>query len=85
MKPQKTNPLEMPETNEKSKTDENEKRIKSISALTAEVNRARREMEIAQDNFDCVFNPDEVDICIYELRTAQVRYCSLLNRLKKLC
>lgn len=30
MKPQKTNPSEIPETNEKSKTDENEKRIKSI-------------------------------------------------------
>lgn len=85
MKSQKTNPSKIPEITETAKTEENEKRIKSISALTAEVKRARREMEIARDNFDCVFRPDEVDICIYELRTAQVRYCSLLNRLKNLC
>ncbi len=64
--------------------EESEKRKRSIAALTAEVNRARREMEIARENFDCVFKAAEVDICIYELRTAQVRYCSLLNRLKKL-
>lgn len=85
MKSQKTNPSEILEITETGRSEENEKRIKSISALTAEVNRARREMEIAQNNFDCVFRPDEVDICIYELRTAQVRYCSLLKRLKNLC
>lgn len=64
--------------------NESTPRKEAVSVLSEEINRARREMEAARINFDCVSAPDEVDICIYGLRCAQVRYCSLLNRLKYL-
>lgn len=63
---------------------QSDQRKELIQKLKKEATLARRDMESAQENFDCVSGADQVDICIYELRSAQVRYCSLLRRLKEL-
>ena len=59
-------------------------RIKEKAALIADINCVKADIDTAQRNFDCVSKPEEVDIYIYRLRTAQARYDALLKKLKDL-
>lgn len=63
---------------------EGDRRIREKSALIADINSVKSEIYAAQRNFDCVSKPEEVDIYIYRLRTAQARYDVLLKKLKDL-
>ncbi len=58
------------------------RRNEQILELMKELEKARRDIEAAEANFEMAVNPADVDVYIYELRTVQARYGSLLKRLK---
>ena len=61
-----------------------ENKEQMIAELMESINSVKNEMEAAKTNFNCVSKPDEVDICIYNLRAAETHYCSLLKKLKEI-
>ncbi len=71
-------------TKKHSKAQENPHRAELIKSLICDISGARTEMDIAQKNFDRVYNCDEVDYYIYKLRAAQTRYDYLIKRLKEI-
>ncbi|MGN0180766.1 MAG: DUF2508 family protein [Monoglobaceae bacterium] len=58
------------------------RRKKQMNELMKEIEKARRDIEAAEANFEMAVNPADVDVYIYELRTVQARYGALLKRLK---
>ena len=50
--------------------------------LRAEIERSKRAILSAQNQFEQVVNPTLIDCYIYELNAAQLRYQFLLRRLK---
>lgn len=58
------------------------RRNEQINELMKEIEKARRDIEAAEANFEMAVNPADVDVYIYELRTVQARYGALLKRLK---
>lgn len=52
--------------------------------LLKDIARAKSDMEIARENFEYVYKPDDVDIYIYKLRDATTRYEKLIKELKDL-
>lgn len=67
-----------------NQSKESDRRARERSALIADINSVKSDIDTAQRNFDCVSKPDEVDIYIYRLRAAQARYDALLKKLKDL-
>lgn len=61
-----------------------EKHKAAIDTVLKDIASAKRDMETARQNFDCVFRREDVDIYIYKLRDAQSRYVKLLGELKAL-
>lgn len=55
-----------------------------LKALIKEIEKARLDIEAAEMNFECVSKKEEVDVIVYELRRAQTRYCSLLEKFKNM-
>lgn len=55
-----------------------------IKILLADIESAKNDMEAARTNFNRVHNPDDVDIYIYKLRSAESRYTKLIKKLKAL-
>lgn len=55
-----------------------------IKILLADIESAKNDMEAARINFNRVHNPDDVDIYIYKLRSAESRYTKLIKKLKAL-
>ena len=58
-------------------------RSKQREALLADISAAKSNIDIAHQNFNRVCDPDEVDVYIYRLRTAEARYGSLIKKLKE--
>lgn len=58
------------------------RRNEQMHELMKEIEKARRDIEAAEANFEMAVNPADVDVYIYELRTVQARYGALLKRLK---
>lgn len=56
----------------------------TIKMLIEEIEKARLDIEAAEMNFECVSKKEEVDVIVYELRRAQTRYCSLLEKFKNI-
>lgn len=50
--------------------------------LFFEINNAKRDLQIAMRNFDMALDPKSVDICIYEIQTAQTKYERLLAEMR---
>lgn len=59
-------------------------RTKRREALLLEISEAKSNMDAARENFNRVFNPDEVDVYVYRLRAAETQYGCLLKKLKEL-
>lgn len=59
-------------------------RSKLREELLADISIAKSNIDIAHQNFNRVYRPDEVDVYIYRLRTAEARYGSLIKKLKEL-
>ena len=55
-----------------------------IKILLADIESAKNDMEAARINFNRVHNPDDVDIYIYKLRSAESRYTKLIKKQKAL-
>lgn len=67
-------------TPQEAGTDRNE----LIKALIEDIKSAKNDMEVARINFDRVYNPDDIDIYIYKLRSAESRYTKLIKKLKSI-
>lgn len=67
-----------------AKVQKNPHREELIKSLLGDISGVKSEMDIAQKNFDMVYNDDEVDYYIYRLRAAQTRYDYLLKKLKEI-
>ena len=52
--------------------------------LLSGIDRIKTDLYAAQINFDYVCDPKAVDVCIYQIQTAQSQYENLLNELKAL-
>ena len=65
-------------------THENTYRLEQRQALISELNNVKSEIDVAQRNFNCVCDPDTVDVYIYRLRCANARYDTLLKKIKDL-
>lgn len=65
-------------------TPENAYRLEQRQALISELNNVKSEIEVAQRNFNCVCDPDTVDVYVYKLRCANARYDTLLKKIKDL-
>ncbi len=67
-------------TPQEAGTDRNE----LINKLIEDIECAKNDMEVARINFDRVYNPDDIDIYIYKLRSAESRYTKLIKKLKSI-
>ena len=67
-------------TAQESETDRNE----LIKTLIFDIESAKNDMEVARINFNSVYNPDDIDIYIYKLRSAESRYTKLIKKLKSI-
>lgn len=65
-------------------TPESTYRLQQRQALISELNSVKSEIDVAQRNFNCVCDPDTVDVYIYRLRCANARYDTLLKKIKDL-
>ncbi len=65
---------------QESETDRNE----LIKTLIFDIESAKNDMEVARINFNRVYNPDDIDIYIYKLRSAESRYTKLIKKLKSI-
>lgn len=72
-------------TKKQAQITENPHRAELIKSLLSDISGVKTEMDIAQKNFDMVYNCDEVDYYIYRLRAAQTRYDYLIKKLKEIC
>ncbi len=71
-------------TKKQVKIQKNPHREELIKSLLGDISGVKSEMDIAQKNFDMVYNDDEVDYYIYRLRAAQTRYDYLFKKLKEI-
>lgn len=59
-------------------------RAKRREELLLEISEAKSNMDAARENFNRVYNPDEIDVYVYRLRAAETQYGCLLKKLKEL-
>jgi len=52
--------------------------------LLHELFRAKQDMQIAINNFSFLSDSKSVDVCIYQMQTAQSQYDNILRKLKNL-
>lgn len=55
-----------------------------VKSLLEDIETAKNDMETARINFNRVYTPEDVDIYIYKLRSAESRYIKLIKKLKAL-
>lgn len=68
----------------KNTQEPNTDRNELINKLIEDIECAKNDMEVARINFDRVYNPDDIDIYIYKLRSAESRYTKLIKKLKSI-
>lgn len=54
------------------------------ASILGKLNRAASDLEAAQSNFDHVADTKAIDVCIYQIQTAQSQYENLIVQLKTL-
>ncbi|MBR5152971.1 MAG: DUF2508 family protein [Clostridia bacterium] len=52
--------------------------------LLTELLRAKEELQIALNNFSYLTEKNAVDVCIFQMQTAQSQYDNILKRIKKM-
>lgn len=75
-------------SNNKPKSRTEQKAGESIkndyNHLIKELNKTRSDLECAVANFNCVLNPKETDIYIYQIKNSQAKYENILSQLQEL-
>ena len=64
--------------------DRKDMRSKRREELLLEISAVKSNIDTARENFNRVYNPDEVDVYVYRLRAAETQYGCLLKKLKEL-
>ena len=52
--------------------------------LIQELNKTKSDLECAMANFNCVLNPKETDIYVYQIKNSQAKYENILSQLQEL-
>ncbi len=52
--------------------------------LLTELFRAKQDLQVAQNNFSYLTEQKAVDVCIYQMQTAQSQYDNILKKIKNM-
>ncbi len=63
--------------------ENNKEQITTYGHLLTELLRAKQDLNVALNNFSYLTDQKAVDVCIYQMQTAQNQYDNILKELKK--